>query len=352
MGGFLRRNMNSVAEKERFILLDVVKLFAFYAIVCYHFFDEFWYSRDAVFFHALEASRGVQVARFFCINFQSAGFVLAFICLFLVGYRRYSPDRKKKTAWYLFLIYLLYNLIMILDGDEIVIWDFIPLLIATFLFSAFLEKWTSRFWMWQVALGAMVVFPFWTLQDPGQPLWVQALIGSCDGRITSWSVLPWFGFTCMAMGVGHGASVFRQALTRPMKYEWIVWIPIVPAFCKAFLIYNENQFTSDWECAAFHQPTWVFLSLLIGTMWICRVSMLQATNRALRKLGLHVLGRLKLCQQTGVSYLIHFFPIAILSAFISDETLRVPMVSVYIVLFTFFFPEIALRIVANRDKIF
>lgn len=336
--------------KERFILLDIIKVFAFYAIVCYHFFNDFWYGQDDIFLTVLSPSPGAAVARFFCINFQSAGFVLSFICLALVGFRRYSTERLAKLGLILFGAFVIYDIFMLFSSTDFVYWDFIPLLITALFFTVALNKLKLPTEKIQIAMSIMLIYPFWELAQPGQSIFVQALIGTCRGWVSSWSFFPWFGFITLALGLGSWAARHRERLRVTQVWEWPLIAFALCLFVPAFLAYNKNQITSDWECLAFRQGVVIFLMLLVGIVAICRISLLDSCNRALTLSKLNIISRLKIAQNTGVAYLIHFIPISILSALVDSGSLEAPMASVYVVLGAFLFPELVLRLVPQLDR--
>lgn len=336
--------------KERFILLDIIKIFAFYAIVCYHFFNDFWYGQDDIFLTVLSPSPGAAVARFFCINFQSAGFVLSFICLALVGFRRYSTERLTKLSFILLGAFLVYDGFMFFTSTDFVYWDFIPLLITALFFTVILNKLNLPTEKIQIAMSIMLIYPFWELSQPGQSIIVQALIGTCRGWVSSWSFFPWFGFVTLALGLGSWAGRHRERLRRAKAWEIPVITFALCLFVPAFLTYNQNQVTSEWECLAFRQGVIIFLMLLVGIIALCRISLLDVTNRVLTLIKLNLVSRLKIAQNTGVAYLLHFIPISLMSAAVDSGSLEAPMASVYVVLTAFLFPELVLRLVPQLDR--
>lgn len=187
------------AQKERFILLDLIRLIAVLAIIPFHL-SEFSFDSES---HPIYLA-----ARFnhWMMNFGKtlpfSGLTVVFVSFFLLGFRKF--DLRKfifLCAWcvlgYFILLFAYYDW-----PYPFFYWDIFSFLIVTFAFAYFVNHLPGKLWLTGVLSLVAIITDF-----NGLP----SFVCGPDAKV-SWPLFPWIFIASFFLFLGQFVAAKRKSL--------------------------------------------------------------------------------------------------------------------------------------------
>ncbi|MEK7355768.1 MAG: hypothetical protein AAB250_04935, partial [Bdellovibrionota bacterium] len=156
-----------------------------------------------------------------------------------------------------------------------------------------------EFWDWSFFSGMTLQWRHW---------W----IGDCSVDLADWPILPWIGIIWMPYAIGAWDRLTSPAkessrLGAWRKWEWALWPVLLIASIPQLGVFYEITLGPMFACFSFRQAPFVFWSNFVFVVFLLRVSLLESVQTKLERFAVaRAIGRLRLNQSFGISYLIHY----------------------------------------------
>lgn len=313
----VRRNPQN---RERFVGLDWLRLWAMLAILVWHGTWFFWPEVQGppdpfptAFWRMLSA---------FAHYSSYSGFTVVFVTAFLLGQKDSVFGRKRWLPLFLFVGWIVFSVVLaVRDGGHWTqAWDVYPFLLVTLVVGDFaLRRLTPAMLRAATLLSfAFLLIPFWRLQSsiPGPPYLVSVLVGLCPDDYADWPLLPW-SFLVWG-GMGWGALLRRGHFPRTLRNIELPFVALgLAALGYAAVDYGQCPLGDFWSCYVFRRPPWVFMAYLFGIASLVRVAVDPRVGRCLSSSALLSWpSRLGINRHFFLAYLTHYLALFAISAVI------------------------------------
>ncbi len=267
---------------DRLIGLDILRFFAFLAILIFHSTFALWAPHGLTHVPPQHWSgHGLEVA---ARTLAFSGFTVLFISFFLYGFRG-SGKISRLPLWLLgFTVIWIASLQTWPDW-----WDIYPFLILSMGVVTIARR--LRYPEY-IAVGAatFLTIPFWRLEPVLQiPLPLKtALIGVCQSRtdLGDWPILPWIAYPVLALSLGRLSSTHRDRLKRISRREIVGWAVALLAAIPWLGKYYVTTLGEEFGCFVFRQPHSHFWAEHVPLLLLVRLSLL---SRVQQNLAAHAL---------------------------------------------------------------
>lgn len=289
---------------ERLPMIDILRLFSFFAIVIFHMTYALW-GRNGFDFIP-DSHLSTRILESYGRLMAFSGFTVLFLSFFLFGFRAIQPDWRKLwlTLFGFFLVWA------VAGGEFPYIWDVYPYLLVATLLCALSSKWPA--WV-LVALGGVTTsLPFWRLESilNLSPLVTGALFGNCShsgGLGEEWPLLPWLGYPLFALGVGKLAFTHREGLTKMKSAEAVFWVAALSYSTTLLGGYFSTPIGDHFACFMFQRPADIFWAHQVWPIFFLRLGFLASVKASLTNSATtQKISRLMINQRFLFAYFIHY----------------------------------------------
>lgn len=294
--------------KNRFVLIDLLRLISFLSIVIFHTYSAIYYKEmDQEFWRGKILYWMQSIPR----TFSFSGFTIVAIFAFLRGWN--GPKAIHTLLWLfltgIFVLFLTYS--SLFEGDYFWEWDIYHYLFVVALSLLAIER-MQRVQPRSILLFGVLGFlltwiPFWRMPEAQSlPLVLQhALVGVCDasGR-GGWPLLPWIGLPWAILALGaqvkgrNGKSLFRG--------EIFLWCALLLLSTPQLGAYYQVLVGPQFYCFTLRQAPLVFWSHFVWIVFCLRWAVHPALQSTLQKNALlGQISKLYLSKYFGQAYLMH-----------------------------------------------
>ncbi len=300
---------------QRFIGIDILRLFSIVAIVHFHahettfFLDHLapglTYSLNAVLEH---------YSRFMAFS----GFTIIVLTFFLTGLSNSSEKQTLKLLALLWLGFLALALVEA-EADQIFYfeWDIYPFLLVSFTVIFFLRHKPRFFLLVALLLTPLLFLPVWQWLEPtlSSDFLRAMLVGDCNKPGGGgWPILPWISLPVLFYSVGRHytkSQHFRDFMSKLRPAEITIWV-ILLAFSIPWLgAFYPVPIGPGFNCFVHRRPSIELWSHLIWIIFFTRISLCSSINQWLgRQPWAIFIARMHWSRHFGVCYLLHFLWIA------------------------------------------
>ncbi|MEO1482484.1 MAG: heparan-alpha-glucosaminide N-acetyltransferase domain-containing protein [Myxococcota bacterium] len=317
--------------RERLILIDWIRLWAFLIIVTYHGSWILWPSK-------LGPPNPFPTAYWQALNdysrpFSYSGYTIVFITAFVLGLKPRVFNGKRWLPLFLVGGWIVFSLVLWQREQSrfVIAWDIYPFLIVTFIVSdVVLARMSGLARGVTVAVCAgLLCVPFWSL-EPVLPLsdaWKMVLVGICPEDFADWPLLPWSALVLGGVALGQ-LYRDRPAETnldiRPWEWLWIAGATFSFVYIAPF--YRAAPLGDGWSCYIFRLPQSVFWSYFAGILALIRLAVAPSVQQLLKR---HPFGRfpstLGINRRFFAAYLSHYLFLAGFALLFRDRFAQYPV---------------------------
>ncbi|MEM6531368.1 MAG: heparan-alpha-glucosaminide N-acetyltransferase domain-containing protein [Myxococcota bacterium] len=308
--------MHVTNPRERLILLDWLRLWAFLAITVYHGTWILWPTKAGPP-DPFPTAYWVFVSEF-AYHSSYSGFTIVFVTAFVLGLKPRVFNGKRWLPLFLVGGWIVFSAILWLrePGGFVVAWDIYPFLIVTFIVSDVLLGRMSTSGRWIAVAGSTLtlLIPFWKLQEvlPLSDAWTMVLVGICPEDFADWPLFPWSALVFGGLALGQ---LYRDRPPstdmRVRAWEW-AWIALATfAFVWVNPHYYATPLGDGWTCYMFRRSPVLFWCYFVGILAIIRLSVDPSVQRWLSNNPIaRFPSRLGINQRFFAAYLSHYLFLA------------------------------------------